>query len=116
MKLDLTQLITNKDGSVLTVNAKVPYVVENDKGEAVEEFRVEPKQPTLGLLIENALLKQDVLEEKEIIRRYELFLTVQNQEEVDLVIDDVRYIKGLISKRYDTWTAGKMYELINNKK
>ena len=115
MKLDLTQVILNIEGQVLKTQVKTPYQeVDKDTGETSTTYVLEEKVPTLGLLIEQALLKQDQLNKEEQLKRFNLFLLVQNKEEVELEKEDVDYIETLISARYDTFTAGRVYTLINN--
>ena len=99
----------------MKVQSKEPSVTVQDDGQEIQEFKIVQQDPTLGLLIEQALLKQDQISKDEIVERYNLFIKIQDKEEVELEDKELNLISTLIASRYDTFTAGRMYELINNK-
>lgn len=115
MKINLTQIITNRENVQVSTKVKVPKIIEKD-GEMIEEYVLESRIPTLGFLIENALLQQDLITPQEIEDRYNLFNKIKSLTEVELDEKEISLVKELVAKRYDTFTAGKMFELINNNK
>ena len=115
MIVKLSQVITNKDGVELKVQAKEPLITTQEDGTEIQEFKLVNKIPTVGLLIEQCLLqKTQTLCKEEIIARYDLFLKIQGKEEIELTEEELKLIDELIASRYDTFTAGKTYELIYN--
>src|SRR3990167_1649611 len=105
------------------INLKSPIL--NEKGEQVKVISYEPsevgeekKQKKIVLidlyqLVRDALISHNGETDRNVIeRRYDLFMTVLDKEEIELSEDDRNFILELICNKYEVFHAGQAIKLL----
>lgn len=112
MKLKLDTVLLNRDGSEFKQRMNIPYYEEKD-GEVIEKQRSEMNTVTLGRMLSAALLtKAESIDEAEIMEKYNLFLKVDDKEEVELDKKEIELLKKLVCQRYEIFFVGQIINLL----
>ena len=117
MKIDLERYVLSKDG--LTSKIKKPKAVPQDDG-TVEYEGMDSVFFTIGKALEASLLSKNTLDmdkelgEDEVLKRYELFLKINGQKEVEVNQEEVNFLKDLVIKMYDIFFSGEIVTYLNS--
>lgn len=113
--IDLSKEITNRNGEKVTSKVKVPYIKTLENGEHVEEIRMVPVTLTLGKALRDSVLSSSLMsaltiEEK--LDRYNLFLKIEKDEEVELSEEEVKNLTQYACDRYEIVYFGAITNLM----
>lgn len=117
MKIDLRKEILDRSGNRITAKVKVPHVKELENGEIVEEQRHQAVVLNLGKALRDSVLTDHTmsagLEEKMI--RYNLFLKIEKDCDVDLSDEEIEKLKNYVAERYEVLFCGQIVEMLIEK-
>lgn len=113
MKVDLSKEILNRKGEKVLSKIKVPFIKVNDAGETVEEIRLQTVVLTLGKALRDSVLTANMpltIDQK--MERYNLFLKIENDEDIDLTEEDIELLKTCACDRYEIVYFGAIVNLM----
>lgn len=113
MKIDLAKEILNRNGEKVTSKVKVPFIKKNSEGEDIEEVRFALVELTLGKALRDSVLTAPMgltIEEK--LDRYNLFLKIEKDEDVELNEEEINSLKQFACDRYEVVYFGTIIELM----
>lgn len=113
MKVDLSKEILNRKGETIKSKIKIPFIKINDNGEEVEEIRFQTVTLTLGKALRDSVLTTNnslTVEQK--MLRFNLFLKIENDEEVDLTEEEIEMLKEFACERYEVIYFGTIVNLM----
>lgn len=115
MKIDLKEEILDRKGEKITAKIKVPHVKELENGEVVEEQVHKAVVLNLGKALRDSVLTIHAgdadLEEK--MARYNLFVKIEEDEEVELSEEEINKLKQYVSERYEVIFCGQIVEMLS---
>lgn len=113
MKVDLSKEILNRKGEKVTSKVKVPFIRTNDAGEDIEDIRFQTVTLTLGKALRDSVLTTNMpLTVDEKMERYNLFLKIENDGEVELTEEDIKLLKLCACDRYEVVYFGAIVSLM----
>ena len=114
-KIDLTEEIKNKNGDLTILQVKEIQIVKDEEGVPHEEVDMVPKVLTLGEMLSGSCINEDYRDdgEGEIIKRYNLFLKIKGNDEVELDDKEFKLIKELVCIKYSVFFAGSVLTILN---
>ena len=105
-------MLLNRAGEEFTQGSPVTVHKEVD-GEVVETKEVKYSKVSLGRMLTSACLKNvgDV-DEKTIMKKYNLFLKLEDKDEAEVTEEELKYIRQLACESFDIFFAGQILTLI----
>jgi len=110
MKIDVTQQLTELDGTPMVTGKQVCQVCGSVVGDAMPM--------TVRLAATRALTamfrdEQDSLAGEEKVARFHLALRIVDEDEPELKVEEVAQIKGLVGKMYSQVIVGRMWAILD---
>jgi hypothetical protein len=114
MKIDLRKEILDRSGNRITAKIKVPHIKELDNGEIVEEQMHKAVILNLGKALRDSVLTANFsLELEEKLYRYNLYLKIEKDCDVELSEEEINKLKQYVCDRYEVIFCGQIVGMLN---